>query len=373
MVVCIPSAEQACGNSPFPNPDIEYAQKNEWVPHDYSPGVDWQPSYGIPDNYYRGHILRFMPDNPTGKWLLFLSIDPDNFIQESNESNNTQVLTFDSTTRAMQNGLSALEKVIKKNKKLPEGLTDKMLLNLRQQGGKALTPAPSRPKLKTAGTQRQVGRPAAKQASKFGAMVKKQREAGSRIAAAVPPEPIKPPVFGDKLNKLPGNHAFGNKAATSQRKPQTLARIGPQQLGARLVLKDINRGNTLKQTAGQAFDLAFPLSNNGDAASDRTSYSLACTARGGGAKCPFTRKPGTLAALAAGKNGEIKLRGLKFPAGDYELKLKLADGTATTVRLEVADASTKPAILPKALKSKPAIKLQPDNDRPPQAPRLRLP
>lgn len=113
--------------------------------------------------------------------------------------------------------------------------------------------------------------------------------------------------------------------------------------------------------------MVFPLLNAGDRVSDGAPYAVLCKVLCGGGGCPFAEKPGTLAPVPAGGRGEIRLKGLIFPAGDYELTLRIADGSSRTVKLKVVAARAVPATMkgtPKQIWTRPRRIRSSSNDRP---------
>lgn len=205
---------------------------------------------------------------------------------------------------------------------------------------------------------------------KSGAMAQKSGTGKAEPGTAHPPEPGTV-QSGAGAKTIPGSAQGGNAALTTQRDPLTMGGSRLKKSGPKLTVGDVNPTNTIKLVAGKTVDLAFPVSNSGDEVSDQTPYSISCKALGGGATCPFDDKRGTLSSIMANKRGEIRIEGLRFPAGDFELTLKLANVTSKLLKLNVAAAAVKP----KAVKSTPS--LQPsggkDTNKQQQAPQLQLP
>lgn len=325
MVACIPQAGgQTCGKK-WPNPSIEYDARSHWLPiesYPYYPQSDWNPPKE-PHHYVNTHHFKFRPDKPVGKWILLVSVDPDNFVHESNEGNNVTAWVFDSASQLFQNGLPALEEVVKKLKKLPDGLDEKMLKALRKNGGKSLPPRALKAKPKAGKTQRQFDTSKIKQKAKFGAKVKKN---------------------GVKIQPGP-------------------AKLSPQKLGLKLILKDAKHVKTLKLTAGKSSEAIFRVINSGDAASKASTYSVECKKLSNAAsKCPAFSKRGSLTAIGAKRGKDIKIKLTSVVAGVYKLKLKLANGVTQTLTLKVSAA--KLTIKPGVPKSTPKVHSKP---------RLRLP
>jgi hypothetical protein len=297
MVACIPQGGATCGK---PNPDINYASSTHWVPGEYSPGADWTPSEE-PHHYYRGHTFWLRPEKLIGKWILLVSVDPDNFVQETNEANNTTVWVFDPVSGLLQNGLPALEDALKKSKKLPEGLDAKTLEALRKKGGKMLKSGKTLARLAEAEKHGRMDAVEGKPAVKPDAMAGKHDTPMAKIGAVQTPE--------------------------------------AGRLGAKLTLKDQGIVTTLGKKAGEAFDLVFQVTNAGDAASNPSGYSINCKALLGG-PCPssLSNKMGRLPGIEAKKTNEIALRRIEFPAGEYEILLSLESGAIKRVNLKAAEA-----------------------------------
>ena len=167
----------------------------------------------------------------------------------------------------------------------------------------------------------------------------------SKSPFAGPPSPVPGqtgPQINAKRSAVPLSRTSSANAASKGAgpPPQTqVARVDPGTTKikkSKLELKDASRVNTLKLTAGETPELIFQVLNSGDLVSSPTTYTLTCRKLSNStSKCPAFKKRGSLSPIGPSKRHNIKIRLSPVANGEYEFKLRLANGEVRTLILDV--------------------------------------